>query len=63
MYRYRVIILRYGRKAQFAVTDHREIIAAMKAKNARQTDKLIRKHITRGKELIKKKIRMQEPRI
>jgi DNA-binding GntR family transcriptional regulator len=63
MYRYRVIILRYGRKAQFAVADHKEIIAAMKAKNARQTDKLIRKHITRGKELIKKKIRMQEPRI
>jgi DNA-binding GntR family transcriptional regulator len=64
MYRYRVIILRYGRKAQYAVQDHKDMLASLKAKNARQVEKLVRKHMTRGKELIKKKIRQgQEPRI
>lgn len=64
MYRYRVIILRYGRKAQFAVQDHKDMLASLKAKNARQVEKLVRKHMTRGKDLIKKKIRQgQEPRI
>jgi DNA-binding GntR family transcriptional regulator len=64
MYRYRVIILRYGRKAPFAVQDHKDMLASMKAKNARQVEKLVRKHMTRGKDLIKKKIKQdQEPRI
>jgi DNA-binding GntR family transcriptional regulator len=64
MYRYRVILLRYGRKAAAAVQDHKEMVASMKAGNARQVEKLVRKHMTRGKNLIKKKIRQgQEPRI
>ncbi len=64
MYRYRVILLRYGRKAVLAVQDHKEMLASIKAKNARQVEKLVRKHMTRGKNLIKKKIRQgQEPRI
>lgn len=57
MYRYRVIILRYQRKPHLAVRDHKEMVAWMKAKNARQVEKLIRKHIIRSKEIIKKKIR------
>jgi DNA-binding GntR family transcriptional regulator len=40
------------------------MLASMKARNARQVEKLVRKHMTRGKNLIKKKIRQgQEPRI
>jgi DNA-binding GntR family transcriptional regulator len=64
MYRYRVIILRYQRKPQFAVQDHKEMVASIRNKNAKQVEKLVRKHMTRGKEVIKKKIRQgQEPRI
>jgi DNA-binding GntR family transcriptional regulator len=64
MYRYRVIIQRYQRKPQLAVQDHREMLSSMRNKNARQVEKLVRKHMTRGKEIIKKKIRQgQEPRI
>ncbi len=64
MYRYRVIIQRYQRKAELAVQDHREMVASIKNKNARQVERLVRKHMTRGKDIIKKKIRQgQEPRI
>src|SRR5208337_1121423 len=41
MYRYRVILLRYGRKAVLAVQDHKEMLASMKARNARQVEKLV----------------------
>jgi len=64
MYRYRVIILRYQRKPQLAVQDHKEMVSSIKNKNARQVEKLVRKHMVRGKDIIKKKIRQgQEPRI
>jgi DNA-binding GntR family transcriptional regulator len=64
MYRYRVILLRYGRKAALAVQDHKEMVESLRAKNARQVEKLVRKHMTRGKNLIRRKIRQgQEPRI
>jgi DNA-binding GntR family transcriptional regulator len=64
MYRYRVIIQRYQRKAELAVQDHREMVASIREKNARQVERLVRKHMTRGKDIIKKKIRQgQEPRI
>jgi DNA-binding GntR family transcriptional regulator len=64
MYRYRVILLRYGRKAPAAVQDHKDMLASVKAKNARQVEKLVMKHMTRGKNLIKRKIRQgHEPRI
>jgi DNA-binding GntR family transcriptional regulator len=64
MYRYRVIILRYQRKPQLAVQDHKEMVSSIRNKNGRQVEKLVRKHMTRGKDIIKKKIRQgQEPRI
>ncbi len=64
MYRYRVIILRYQRKPQLAIQDHKEMVASIRNKNAKQVEKLVRKHMIRGKEVIKKKIRQgQEPRI
>ncbi len=57
MFRYRVIILRYQRKPHLAVQDHKEMVSSMKARNARQVEKLVRKHMTRGKDVIKKKIK------
>ena len=57
-------MLRYGRKSTAAVQDHKDMLASVKAKNASQVEKLVRKHMTSGKNLIKKKIRQgQEPRI
>jgi DNA-binding GntR family transcriptional regulator len=64
IYRYRVIIMRYQRKPQLAVQDHKDMVASIRSRNAKQVEKLVRKHMTRGKEVIKKKIRQgQEPRI
>ena len=57
MHRYRVIILRYHKRPGVAVEDHRKMVAAIKARNAKQVEKLIRKHMTRGEDLLKKKIR------
>jgi DNA-binding GntR family transcriptional regulator len=64
MYRYRIIILRYQRKHHLAVEDHKNILAWMKAKNGKQVEKLLRKHMVRGKDIIKRKIKQgQEARI
>jgi len=57
MYRYRVIILRYQRKPNLAVQDHKQMLASIKAKSPRQVERLVRKHVSRGKEIIKKKIK------
>ena len=56
MYRYRVIILRYHPNPGVAVEDHKKIVQCMKARNARQVETLIRKHMNRGKNLIKRKL-------
>jgi DNA-binding GntR family transcriptional regulator len=64
MYRYRVIILHYQRKLHLAVQDHKEMLASIKAKSPRQVEKLVRKHVSRGKEIIKKKIKQgQQARV
>ena len=60
MYRYRVIILHYQRKLHLAVQDHKQMLASMKAKSPRQVEKLVRKHVGRGKDIIKKKIKQGE---
>jgi DNA-binding GntR family transcriptional regulator len=63
MYRYRIIILRYQRKHHLAVEDHKNLLSWLKAKNGKQVEKLLRKHMIRGKDIIKRKIRQgQEPR-
>lgn len=59
IYRYRILILRYEGMATIAIQDHKEMITLMKAKNARQVEKLVRKHIVRGMGLIKKKMRQE----
>jgi len=62
IYRYRILILRYEGMATIAIQDHKEMITLMKAKNARQVEKLVRKHIIRGMGLIKKKMRQEARR-
>jgi len=57
IYRYRIIIFSYSGMAEISISDHKEMISLMKAKRALQVEKLIRKHIIRGKNLIKKRIR------
>jgi DNA-binding GntR family transcriptional regulator len=57
MYRYRVIILRYHANPGVAVEDHKKMVQGMKARNARQVETLIRRHMNRGKKLIKRKLR------
>ena len=56
-YRYRVIILRYHPNPGVAVEDHKKMVQCMKARNARQIETLIRRHMNRGKNLIKRKLR------
>ena len=56
MYRYRVIILRYHSNPGVAVEDHKKMVQCMKARNARQVETLIRRHMNRGKTLIKRKL-------
>jgi DNA-binding GntR family transcriptional regulator len=60
MYRYRVIILHYQRKLHLAVQDHKEMLQSIKSKSPRQLEKLVRKHVSRGKDIIKKKIKQGE---
>lgn len=62
IYRYRILILRYEGMATIAIQDHKEMITLMRAKNARQVEKLVRKHIIRGMGLIKKKMRQEARR-
>jgi DNA-binding GntR family transcriptional regulator len=57
MYRYRIIILRYHPKAGVAVEDHKRIVQGLDARKARQVEGLIRKHMSRGENLIKRKLR------
>jgi DNA-binding GntR family transcriptional regulator len=60
MYRYRVIILHYQRKLHLAVQDHKEMLAAIKSKSPRLAERLVRKHVSRVKDIIKKKIKQGE---
>jgi DNA-binding GntR family transcriptional regulator len=57
IYRYRIIILRYEGMVEVSIKDHREMILLMKSKRATKVERLVRKHITRGKTIIKKKIK------
>jgi len=62
IFRYRLLILRYEGMVSISIQDHKDMIALMKAKNARRVEKLVRKHIIRGMGLIKKKMRQEARR-
>jgi len=57
--RSRVIVFRSPAALHLSVKDHRKMVSLMKAKNTKQIEKLIRKHITRGKNIIKRSIRRE----
>jgi DNA-binding GntR family transcriptional regulator len=62
IYRYRIIIFRFEGMVEIAMQDHGDMISLMKAKNARKVEKLVRKHIIRGMDLIKKKLKQDSRR-
>jgi len=57
IHRFRVMILRHQDFVEISIKDHKDMITMMKAKDAPRVEKLVRKHITRGKNLLKKKIK------
>lgn len=55
-YRYRTALLHTKDGFSYAVGDHRQMLEAMKKKNPRLTERLVRKHLERGKETVLKEI-------
>ena len=55
--RYRVIVFRSQAGVDLSVKDHKELVSLMRTRNGRKAEKLIRTHLIRGKNIIKKAIR------
>jgi DNA-binding GntR family transcriptional regulator len=55
-YRYRSLLLRTERGMNYSIDDHRRMLEAMKKKNPRLVERLVRNHLTRGKEIILKEV-------
>ena len=56
--RYRAIIFRSHASLHRSVRDHKELVAVMRARNARRLEKLIGGHIIRGKNVMKKNLNL-----
>jgi DNA-binding GntR family transcriptional regulator len=57
MDRYRVIVFcSSNARFRLSIRDHKEIVSLLKTRNAKRLERLIGRHITRGKNVIKKKI-------
>jgi DNA-binding GntR family transcriptional regulator len=54
--RFRAMIFSHTEMAEIWTKDHSDMISLMKAKRAAQVEKLMRKHIIRGKNLVSKKL-------
>lgn len=59
IYRFRIIILRLNGIAEVSIQDHKDMIELMRLKKATNVENLVRKHIIRGKNLIKKKLKRE----
>jgi len=57
--RYRIIVFRSQARLHLSVKDHKELVSLMRTRNGRKIEKLIRTHLVRGKNIIKKTIRKQ----
>jgi DNA-binding GntR family transcriptional regulator len=57
--RYRIIVFRSQARLHLSVKDHKELVSLMRTRNDRKVEKLIRTHLIRGKNIIKKTIRKQ----
>ncbi len=55
-YRYRPALLRTEKTVRDSIEDHRRMLEAMKKKNPRLVERLVRKHLMKGKEIIIKEI-------
>ena len=61
MDRYRAIVFcSSDARFRLSIRDHKEIVSLMRTRNAKRIEKLIGRHITRGKNVIKKRIRRKE---
>ncbi|MGD0661382.1 MAG: GntR family transcriptional regulator [Syntrophorhabdales bacterium] len=58
--RYRIIVFRSQARLHLSVKDHKELVSLMRTRNDRKVEKLIRTHLIRGKNIIKKTIRKQQ---
>ncbi len=56
-YRYRSALLHTKDGFNYSIGDHRQMLEAMKKKNPRLTERLVRKHLERGKEIVIKEIK------
>jgi len=55
-YRYRSPLLRLPNAFNISITDHRSMLEAMKKKNPRVVERVVRSHLDRGKEIVLKEI-------
>jgi DNA-binding GntR family transcriptional regulator len=55
-YRYRSALIHTEKGMNYSIEDHRRMLEAMKKKNPRLVERLVRNHLARGKELVIKKI-------
>jgi DNA-binding GntR family transcriptional regulator len=55
-FRYRSFLLRTEKGVDYSIEDHRRMLEAMKKKNPRLVERLVRNHLERGKELVLKEI-------
>jgi DNA-binding GntR family transcriptional regulator len=55
-YRYRSALIHTENGFRYSVNDHQRMIEAMKRKNPRLVERLVRRHLDRGKEIILKEI-------
>jgi DNA-binding GntR family transcriptional regulator len=55
-YRYRSALLHIDNAARISNEDHRQMLEAMKKKNPRLAERLVRRHLARGKELVLREI-------
>lgn len=55
-YRYRLALLHTPSGFKTSISDHRQMLEAMKKRNPRLVEKLVRTHLERGKEIVLKEI-------
>src|SRR5512139_3277585 len=55
-YRYRSLLLRTEKGTNYSIDDHRRMLEAMKKKNPRLVERLVRNHLARGRDIILKEI-------
>ncbi len=59
IHRYRIIIGKYEGIAELFMKDHREMVALMRSKRAGKVERLMQRHIARGKTIILKRMKKE----